>query len=290
MTYRIQHDFLLLGKESKGFSKNYTYEWDDSLGGSSSQLFLTLQIEDFNIPSEEIGDLIFKIMKNHFFNDLESPPETRFEETLKEINHAIKEKENELETNIIPLMQVIIAVIENDHLYLSQRGDAEAYLIRRHYISTISEGLSETKETAELFSNIANGVLMTDDTLILSSKRLFRYLTKPDLAKLFNEEKSLQTRLESIRENISFESPEQINLLGIYIGQPRKETIIEGTIEENESNKTQKTDWPKIQKYTKWINPLTRKFKNALPQKFPANTLIMKITIPQSQPKSLSLI
>ena len=58
MVFRIDHEFLLIGKLTDGFSKNYFYEWDDGLGGDKTQLFLNLHVHSSEIPGEQVATLL----------------------------------------------------------------------------------------------------------------------------------------------------------------------------------------------------------------------------------------
>ena len=79
MVFRIDHEFLLIGKLTDGFSKNYFYEWDDGLGGDKTQLFLNLHVHSSEIPGEQIGNGVFDVMKNYLFHDLSRGAGARFE-------------------------------------------------------------------------------------------------------------------------------------------------------------------------------------------------------------------
>ena len=232
MAFYIQHEFFLFGKESQTFSKDYFYEWEDGLGGTPSRIFMNFQITSSDIEGEEIGNALFDLMKNHFFHDLERDPGNRFEDVLKEINHFVANKEESLSMSLVPFLNVSIAAITGDSLFLSQRGDAEVYLIRKRYVSVLSEGLSDPKDRSELFSNIANGSLSSGDALLFSTRRLLRYVTKSDLGRFFTIEFTLSQALEAIKGMLSLDSNESIDLLAIRVGEPIHLAVIEGTDED----------------------------------------------------------
>ncbi len=227
MFFRIAHEFLMIGKESLGFSKNYFYEWDDGMGGPRSQIFLNFRIDSTEIPGSEIGESIFEIIKNYFFHGLERDAADRFEDTLKEVNAEIRKREEELGIKFVPNMHVVVAAIWGDSLYLSQHGESEAYLIRRRFVSTVSEGLSDPKNKDELFSNISSGDLGSGDYLLFCSSRLVRYITKSDLGKLISEEPSLKVALSAINDAVSIDLMDRMNVLGVHV-EGVVEEVIEG--------------------------------------------------------------
>lgn len=219
MAFRVAHEFLMVGKDSSGFTKNYYYEWDDGLGGNVAHLFLNFQLDSTEIPGSEVGDLVFDLFKNYFFHDLSRPAGDRFEDTLKEVNAAIRKKEEELGLKFMPNIHVVMGAVSDNQLYLSQHGDAEAYLIRRKYVSVLTDDLSDVKSHEELFQNIASGALSTGDYVLFCSARLLRYITKPDLGRLLSPGVSLEVALDAINDAVSIELMDRMSILGIQVGE-----------------------------------------------------------------------
>jgi len=217
MTFRIAQESLLVGKEPIGFMRNYFYEWDDGLGGAPAQLFLNFTLTSTEVRGDEIGDLIFDVMKNYFFHNLERDAGARFEDMLKEINHAVREKEEELQVKFITKAHVIVAAISGETLFLAQHGGGEGYLVRRRYVSHLTDGLSDPKNEEDLFTNIASGELHTGDFVLLSSTRLLRYITQSDLGRLMAETPQLNAALDAISDAVSLDLMEQMSVMGIHV-------------------------------------------------------------------------
>lgn len=219
MVFRLDHEFLLIGKESKGFAKNYFYEWEDEGSDRSAQLFMTLHVTDADLPGAEVGELVFDIFRNYFFHDLSRTAFNRFEDTLKEMNAALRRKEEELGVSIVSSTNVLIGALAGDTLYLSQRGESEAYLVRRRYVSNVSEGLSDAKHLEDLFQNIGSGVLQPEDYVLFCSTRLLRYITKPDLGRLLSARAPLAMALDAINDAVSVDLLDRMSILGIQVGE-----------------------------------------------------------------------
>ena len=229
MTFHLDHDFLLLGKEEHGFSKNYFYEWDDGGAEHKTRLFLNFHLHSTEIPGAEIGDVVFATMKKAFFEHMELDPADRFEDMLKEVNAAVHQKEEALGVKFLPNVHVLAVAMVGSDLYLSQRGDAEAYLVRRRFVSEISEGLFDPKNNDELFQNIASGELTSGDYVFLCSSRLIRYITKSDLGRVLSSEISLGKALKAIEQSVSIDLRDRMSILGVFVGEEEKvETLIEG--------------------------------------------------------------
>ena len=154
MKLRNQFEFAFVGKEEGSFLENYAYDLGEG-EEETGQLFISIEIQNNPADAETIAETIFDTARKVFFSDLEKDTYTRFEEALKEVNTAISNFKAETVSKFIGNLHVILGVISGNELHLSQTGDAEAYLIRKKYVSLISEGLSDpTNKSEDTFSNI----------------------------------------------------------------------------------------------------------------------------------------
>ncbi len=210
-----QHSYI--GKEKVGFSKCYCVEWDEDLGDDAAQLVLNIDIRSTSIPGEEVASELFDVLKNNFFQDLEKDPYSRFEESLKMMNDVILEKESKYGVKFLANVSTIVAVVTGNTLYLSQHGDAEAYLVRKRHVNVISEGLHDNGSSKdELFANIASGGVVPGDTLVHSTARLYRYVTKMDLAKIFSDN-DLEESLSDLAGFVSMDATDRISVCAVSI-------------------------------------------------------------------------
>ncbi|EKD64350.1 MAG: hypothetical protein ACD_51C00021G0007 [uncultured bacterium] len=211
----FQHIFI--GREKVGFSKCYHAQWDEDLGEDAAQLVLNIDIRSTKIPGSEVADAMFDVFKNNFFQDLEKDPYSRFEESLKMMNNVIAEKESAFGVKFLANVSVIVAAIAGGSLYLSQHGDAEAYLVRKRHVNVISDGLHDANTVnKELFANVASGTVIPGDVLVYSTSRLYRYITKMDLAKVFSDYE-LGDGLKELSSLVSMELADRISVCGIGI-------------------------------------------------------------------------
>ncbi|MBU1018444.1 MAG: hypothetical protein ABII07_02045 [Patescibacteria group bacterium] len=217
MLKKTDYKHIFIGNERIGFSKCYHHELDEDLAEDGAQLILNIEIKSTQIPGEEIANELFEILSNSFFQDLEKDPYTRFEESLKMMNDLILEKESELKVKFLANINVIAAVVAKDTLYISQHGDAEAYLVRKRHVSLLTDGLHDSKTTSkEVFANIANGGVASGDRLVYSTSRLYRYITKMDLAKVFSDN-SVAEGLSELSNLVSIDASEMMSVCAVGI-------------------------------------------------------------------------
>jgi hypothetical protein len=147
------------------------------------EIFINFEAEEDVQLGKEIFDLIIETFNTSYFDDLEKSIEDRFEECLKEVNIKINELYKETQKDRIKI-NAIISVMSAELLFLTQSGNAEAYLIRNNKLNIISDSLSPISET-ETFLSVATGEIMPDDVLILTTSRLLRFLSNSQLISIY---------------------------------------------------------------------------------------------------------
>lgn len=215
MQLKTQYEFLFVGRDEGSFLENYAYKISEGDSGSS-QVFVCLEIQNNPAEAEMIGERIFETFKKSFFADKTAKdPYIRFENSLKDINRVIDGFREGKSSGHIGRLHMIVAALSGDNLYLSQTGDSEAYLIRKHFVSSVTEGLYDA-ESKELFTSIANGNLEAGDFVLFSSTRLLRYISKSNLTRLVQSD--VTRTLSDLREIVSPEILSKIGFIGISVG------------------------------------------------------------------------
>lgn len=226
MLKKPDYQHIFVGKEKVGFAKSYQTEWDEDLGEDAAQLILNIDIRSTAVPGQEIGDALFDAFKNNFFQDLEKDPYYRFEESLKMMNDIIVEKESEYGVKFLANISVIAAVITKGTLFLSQHGDAEAYLVRQRHVSVVSDGLHDSNSAIkELFANVASGGVAPGDRLVYSTARLYRYVTKMDLAKFFSDYE-IKEALTELNNAVSMDVTERVSVCSVKINEQAESRVV----------------------------------------------------------------
>ncbi|MBD3361006.1 hypothetical protein GF366_04370 [Candidatus Peregrinibacteria bacterium] len=239
MALKASYEFLFVGRDDNSFLENYSYDLFQDYGDKSGQIFVNLEIQNNPVDAEEIGNVVFETMQKVFFEDVGKDSYERFEAALKSVNSVLNEFKSQKSSGYIGNLNIVVAAIVDDTLYLSQTGDAEAYLIRKHYVSIISEGLSEEEgESGDIFTNIASGSIEAGDFVLFSSTRLLRYISKTDLARCIGKG-GVTDSLNEIKEIVSTEMLGRIGMTGIVFEEAKKEEV-EKIMEEGE-HETQTT-------------------------------------------------
>jgi len=216
MALQTQYEFLFVGRDEGSFVENYAYDLGES-GENNGKIFINLEIQNNPADAETIGEVVFDTVRKTFFADPEKDSYVRFEEAIKAVNRALAQMKEEKSSKYIGNLNILIAAIVGNNLYLTQTGEAEAYLIRKRLCSIISEGLNE-EGASDIFSNIASGMLEPSDFILLNSTRLLRYISKTDLAKVCSS-RNLVASLSELKDILSAEVMSKVGLIGIITGE-----------------------------------------------------------------------
>jgi hypothetical protein len=214
MVLRTQYEFLFVGRDEGGFVENYAYDLGEG-SDNSGKIFINLEIQNNPAEAEAIGDTMFDTLRKTFFADLEKEPYLRFEDAVKVVNKALSVLKEEKASKYLGNINAVIAAIVGNTLFLTQAGDAEAYLVRRKLLSNVSDGLQD-ENSEDAFNNIASGTLESGDIVIVNSTRLLRYVSKSDLAKLVSG-KNMVASLAELKDFLSSEVLSRIGLIGISV-------------------------------------------------------------------------
>ncbi len=213
MALKANYDFLFIGKDDNSYLENYSYDEYDKLGEKSGEIFINLEIQNNPANSEEIGEAVFSVFQEEFFNRFEEESYARFENSLKAVNAVLSDFKSRKVSSYIGNLNIVIAALVGNILYVTQSGDAEAYLVRKKFVSVITEGLYD-EGNANVFSNIANGDLEEGDKVLISSTRLLRYISKTDLGRILSNPDPVQA-LAELKDVVSTEMLGKVGLTAI---------------------------------------------------------------------------
>lgn len=303
MPFKYESEFVFIGRGDESFLENYSYELNDDAEFKGGKIFMALEILNNQAEAEDIGEAIFTNFKQKFYENVGMDPYQRFEEALKVANATIETLKEEKVSRFIGNLNVAIGAIADEALYISVAGDAEVYLVRKRYVSIISDGLVENSKK-DTFVNIANGTLEPFDNVLFSSARLIRYITKGEMGKLFNDSGrgKIGDQLAELQDFIMTEILGRSAVIGVSIAPVVEELEPEGEniFEEESSGGFLKffNKWLKVPKF-KFMEkmPAFGKLKDKIGALLPKNMKMLKempslpkISLHKKMPKERILI
>lgn len=223
MGLNVNYEFLFVGKDDNSFLENYAYDLFQEHGEKSGQIFVNLEIQNNPVDAEDIGAAIFETMQGTFFEDVELDAYERFEHSMKAVNEVLSKFMKEKSSGYIGSLNIVVAAIVDGNLFLTKTGDSEAYLIRKRYVSIVSEGLGED-DNNDVFTSIASGKIEKGDFILFSTARLLRYIGKTDLAQAVTR-KGLSESLSDIKDIISTEMLGRLGFTGMTFEEATKDDV-----------------------------------------------------------------
>ena len=208
---------LRLGTDSQTTLRTFSFAKDGGETTPREEVFALIELADKPAGGEDLIRTIFQTLQEICFLDQNQDAYERFETALKEANAVIAEFGNNLPNRNFSRINAVVGFISGRDLNLTQSGEAEAYLIRKGSITTISEGLATDENAVDVFVNIASGKLENHDKLLVSSERLLRYATKNELIKIFSPHKEIGLALEELDEIIVLEGAQTTGILSLDV-------------------------------------------------------------------------
>lgn len=190
----------LVFSESPGNKPRHKHVTDARSGLS---IFSSIEVINDGDAAKRLETHCFSILKKNLADAEEI--EDNFEAALKEINAYIEEEG-------IGELNAILGVLDENVLYISQTGDAEAYLIRNASFNIISESTKGSRD--KVFMNISSGELSKQDTVLCSVSRLLRFLTDTQILNIFRNTPA-SDRLNGIKDFGLSNEVESLGLMSI---------------------------------------------------------------------------
>jgi len=187
--------------------------------GEGQELYFLAKFNADTLEPQSMAETIFGAIVDHMESSKIEDHYDRFEDALKAANVAAKK--NNITGSNPP--EIVVAYFDFHQLYLSQSGPSEAYLIRDHGVSQITEIADQAED---LFLNILSGQVMVDDVILLSSNRILRTLTANELADTLGKQNFRQAS-NQFRQELSQKSEEDLLVTIIGIGK-KEETPAAG--------------------------------------------------------------
>ena len=196
--------------ETKPNDANLGFSFHERISEGRELFFLCKFPEDSKDP-QSIAEAIFGVALHVFETSKIKDSYDRFEEALKAANMEARK----FAAHIPGDLDVVMAFFDFNNLYLSQSGEAEVYLLRDGNISQISE---TPEDGADLFLNILNGQVAVEDSIILTTHRILRFVTTNKLVDLFSRT-AFSEGVALLRQELSTATDEDFLVTVIGIGK-----------------------------------------------------------------------
>ena len=208
---------LRLGTDSQTLVRSFSYAREGSEEVPREEVFAIFELADKPTGGEDLVRTVFQTLQEICFVGQNQDAYERFEAALKEVNAVVAEFRESLPNKNLGRLNAVIGFLSGRELHITQSGEAEAYLIRKGALTTVTEGLDGGDEAVDAFVNIASGRTENRDKVLLATERLLRYATKNELTKIFSTHKEITTGLEELDEIVVLEGAQTTGILAIDV-------------------------------------------------------------------------
>lgn len=189
---------------------NLGFSFHENVSEGREIYFLGKFAED-SVDAQACAESIFGAIVETLTHSKMTDAYDLFEDALKSANIEAQK----LKANLPSDPEIVVAFFDFHNLYLSQSGETEAYLVRGTNVSQITE---TPEDTNVLFSNILSGQVAIDDTILLCSKRILRFLTANQLVDILNRS-DFGDAISMLRHELTSSSEEDCLVTAIGIGK-----------------------------------------------------------------------
>lgn len=188
------------------FIKVFRYEPENQGQQPLGTLFGVFSIEHYSPTSEYVVNFLVSTLKKAYYASAKRTPAEALEGALHRVNLGLSELARQDNTDWLGHLHAVVCAAERRELHFSATGNGKLFLLRRDYLTDISEGL--VSEEAALhplktFTDISSGRLEADDCLVATTPGLLEVVTPLEMERVFRRLPSdrFQQFLKTVMEN-----------------------------------------------------------------------------------------
>ncbi|MDD4607030.1 MAG: hypothetical protein PHS07_01645 [Patescibacteria group bacterium] len=225
-------------KESKALAQANIFLPPSSSQSKWGRVFVVANLLLDKEKDVEILNEIIEQFKDDYYASTFSDLEKTFEKALHNFNQRLSQLIHQHNLTWLNQGNFIIGVVKGNMVHFSQKGDIQAYLLRRGMFMDIVSSLGDNdnnERTNQTMSHLISGDLKLDDSLLFCTQNLFDYLSQEKIKKFINQYTANQA-LELIKKSL-IEINKQISFAALVIKhQPLPQT--EEIFDKNENPQT----------------------------------------------------
>lgn len=179
LAYQAEEILVAKNRTISPLVLSFIYEPENIALKDLGTLFGTFIVSDHHEDSSYIVNCIAAAAKKEYFINPRRSVEESFESTLHKINLTLGKLVRDGHINWMGKLHGSIIAIHDRKTYFSVTGMATILLLRHSVLSSISEGLADPEAALhplKTFTDIAEGELLSDDTIIVSTPELLELL------------------------------------------------------------------------------------------------------------------
>lgn len=172
----------LLNQDERGIAKVLADDSENFLERQYGRLIAVVDL-GFSSDTYDISEVLLETLHAEFYSDLNRSVIDSFEHALTAVNQTLADLAAEGQNDWVGKLNAVLAVQHESEIHVTQAGTAEAYLVRGHSATRITEGLTTAggAATAKTFRNVASGSLEIGDKVLFATNEIFNHMAVNDI-------------------------------------------------------------------------------------------------------------
>lgn len=177
------------GKNKKSICDIFSYEPENIEEASLGSLYMVAELHaDEN--SSHLISLLSSLIKREYYDSAHRGPLDSLEASLKKANLALNELTSKGNLEWLGKLHFVCAAINKEQfLFLSQSGDAQAFLYREGSLTNITKKIippPAKPHPAKTFQSVISGKIEPTDKLFFATPKFFEFFNAQGLKQLFD--------------------------------------------------------------------------------------------------------
>ncbi|MSU75900.1 hypothetical protein EXS54_00265 [Patescibacteria group bacterium] len=207
----------ILNQTEGGMARALSDEPENFLERQYGRLFIALDL-DFTSDFYDVGEVLVDTMEREFYLDLNRSVADSFEKALTAVNQTLADLAAEGQSEWVEKLNAVILTLHDNEVHVSKVGLADAYLVRGHSATNITEGLTDDGETqtAKTFINVASGTLEVGDKLVVATGEFLKHLSSQDLRRVLYLHSPVKA-IQKFADSLSTKAPKELAAIAVEL-------------------------------------------------------------------------
>lgn len=200
----------ILNQTEGGVARALSDEPENFLERQYGRLFIALDL-DFTSDFYDVGEVLVDTMEREFYQDLNRSVGESFEKALTAVNQTLADLAAEGQSEWVGKLNAAILALHDNEVHVSKVGNAEAYLVRGHSATQITEGLTDDvpTQTAKTFINVATGSLEVGDKVVVATGEFLRHVGSQDIRRVLYLHPPVKA-IQKFADSLSAKGPKEL--------------------------------------------------------------------------------
>lgn len=186
-----------------GYASCLVIEPEGILEQDHGFLFVVTEVVGDRLVSEEVVNLISRVVRNEYYKDLTREPVPSFESAIQRLNDELSNLSKDERSNWLGRLNCVIGILAKNELHFTQAGSAEVHLYQggKGYQLFKGQAAVHRGPAAKTYGSLVSGPAGEGQKVLISTPALFQHFSTHELEGLITSA-SPNAAIKQIAESI----------------------------------------------------------------------------------------